>query len=110
MATQKEHPVPSRDGFIPGVPCFADTVQPDPDAAAAFYGGLFGWEFENVMPPGAPSTYLVGRLRGGDVGAVGSIPEGTPPAARWRTYIAVASADETAEKVRAAGGTVIAEP
>jgi hypothetical protein len=39
---------------------FADTVQPDPDAAAAFYGGLFGWQFEDVMPPGAPGTYLVG--------------------------------------------------
>jgi predicted enzyme related to lactoylglutathione lyase len=107
---RKEQPVPIRDGFIAGVPCFADTVQPDPDAAAAFYGDLFGWEFENVMPPGARSTYLVGRLRGGDVGAVGSIPEGAPPAARWRTYIAVESADETADSVRAAGGAVIAEP
>jgi len=102
--------VPTRDGFIPGVPCFVDTIQPDPDAAAAFYGGLFGWQFENVMPPGAPGTYLVGRLRGGDVGAVGSIPEGAPPAARWRTYISVESADETADSVRAAGGAVIAEP
>jgi predicted enzyme related to lactoylglutathione lyase len=110
MANQKEHRMPSRDGFIPGVPCFADTVQPDPDAAAAFYGGLFGWQFENVMPPGAPSAYLVGRIRGGDVGAVGSIPEGAPPTARWRTYISVASADETADAVRAAGGSVVAEP
>jgi uncharacterized protein len=60
--------MPQRDGFIPGVPCFADTIQPDPDDAAAFYAGLFGWEFENAMPPGSPSTYLVGRIRGGDVG------------------------------------------
>ena len=102
--------MPSRDGFIPGVPCFADTVQPDPAGAAAFYGGLFGWQFENVMPPGAPSTYLVGRIRGGDVGAVGSIPEHEPPTARWRTYISVASADATVARVRAAGGSVIAEP
>ena len=41
-----------RDGYIPGVPCWIDTAQPDPEAAAAFYGGLFGWEFENVMPRG----------------------------------------------------------
>jgi uncharacterized protein len=102
--------MPQRDGFIAGVPCFADTIQPDPDAAAAFYAGLFGWEFENAMPPGSPSTYLVGRIRGGDVGAVGSIPEGAPPSAAWRTYIWVESADETAAKVRAAGGTVIADP
>jgi hypothetical protein len=31
-----------RDGFPPGVPCWVDTAQPDPEAAAAFYGALFG--------------------------------------------------------------------
>ena len=102
--------MPERTRFIPGVPCYADTVQPDPDAAAAFYGGLFGWQTDDVMPPEAPSRYLVGRIRGGDAGAIASIPEGEPPAARWRTYIAVASADETAARVREAGGTVVTEP
>ena len=34
--------MPERDGYIPGVPCWVDTSQPDPDAALAFYGGLFG--------------------------------------------------------------------
>jgi predicted enzyme related to lactoylglutathione lyase len=43
--------VPDRDGYIPGVPCWIDTSQPDPKAAVSFYGGLFGWEFEDVMPP-----------------------------------------------------------
>ena len=95
---------------MPGVPCYADTVQPDPDAAAAFYAGLFGWQTEDVMPPDAPTRYLVGRIRGGDVGAIGSIPEGEPPAALWRTYIAVESADATAAHVREAGGTVVTEP
>src|SRR5579862_4972348 len=32
-----------RDGYIHGVPCWVDTNQPDPEAAVAFYGGLFGW-------------------------------------------------------------------
>src|SRR2546430_7568957 len=36
--------MPERDGYLPGVPCWVETTQPDPDAAAAFYGGLFGWE------------------------------------------------------------------
>ena len=39
--------MPERDGYIPGVPCWVDTSQPDPGAALAFYGGLFGWEFEH---------------------------------------------------------------
>jgi uncharacterized protein len=30
------------DRYIPGVPCWVDTTQPDPGAAAAFYAALFG--------------------------------------------------------------------
>ena len=99
-----------RDGYIPGVPCWIDTTQPDPEAAARFYEGLFGWEFENVMPPGSDVKYLIGRIRGGDVAAVSSRPEGAPPGAVWNTYVWVDSADETAAKVRDAGGRVLSEP
>jgi uncharacterized protein len=102
--------MPERDGYIPGVPCWIDTSQPDPDAVLDFYSGLFGWEFENVMPEDAEGKYFAGRLRGGDVAAVGSIPEGAPPMAMWNTYIWVESADETAAKVRDAGGSVMMEP
>ncbi len=102
--------MPERDGYIPGVPCWIDTHQPDPDAACAFYGALFGWEFEDVMPPGSPGKYFMARLRGGDVAAVGSIPEGAPDAAVWNTYIWVDSAEETVGKARAAGGGVVTEP
>jgi uncharacterized protein len=102
--------MPERDGYIPGVPCWVDTSQPDPEAALDFYAGLFGWEFENVLPSDSPGTYFVGRLRGGDVAAVGSIPEDLPQMAMWNTYIWVASADDTAAKVRDAGGSVVTEP
>jgi uncharacterized protein len=101
--------MPERDGYIPGVPCWLDTSQPDPKAGAEFYAGLFGWEIESVMPPDVPGDYYVGRIRGGDVAAVGSIPEGTPPMAMWNTYIWVDSADEAAAKVRDAGGRVLTE-
>jgi predicted enzyme related to lactoylglutathione lyase len=99
-----------RDGYIPGVPCWVDTSQPDPESAVDFYSGLFGWEFEDVMPPGSPGKYFTARLRGLDVAAVGSQPEGAPPTAVWNTYIWVDSADETASKVRDAGGSVLTEP
>ena len=102
--------MPERDGYIPGVPCWVDTSQPDPAAAVAFYGGLFGWDFENVMPEGSGGEYFIGRIRGGDVAAVGSIPEGAPPMAMWNSYIWVDSADETAAKVKSAGGSVVTEP
>jgi uncharacterized protein len=102
--------MPERDGYIPGVPCWADTSQPDPEAAAEFYGQLFGWELEDVMPPGSESKYYIGRIRGGDVAAVGSTPPGAPPMAMWNTYIWVDSADDAAAKALAAGGTVLMEP
>jgi predicted enzyme related to lactoylglutathione lyase len=102
--------VTDQDRYIAGVPCWIDTTQPDPVAAARFYGELFGWELEDVMPPEAPGRYFMGRLRGGDVAAIGSQPQGGPPAAVWNTYVWVDDADETAAKVRAAGGTVLREP
>jgi predicted enzyme related to lactoylglutathione lyase len=102
--------MPERDGYLPGVPCWADTTQPDPKSALAFYSGLFGWEFEDAMPSGSPVSYFIARLRGGDVAAVGPQPEGAPPAAVWNTYVAVDSADEAAARVLAAGGRVVMEP
>jgi len=102
--------MPERDGYIAGVPCWVDTSQPDPEAAVAFYGDLFGWEFESVMPQGSEGKYFVARIRGGDVAAVGSIPEGAPPAAMWNTYVWVDSADQAASKAGDAGGSVVMEP
>ncbi|MFL5823131.1 MAG: VOC family protein [Solirubrobacteraceae bacterium] len=100
--------MPERDGYIPGVPCWIDTSQPDPEAAVAFYGGLFGWEFEDVMPQGSDGRYYIGRIRGGDVAAISSATQDSP--AVWNTYIWVENADETASKVTEAGGNVMMAP
>jgi uncharacterized protein len=116
--------MPPRDGYIPGVPCWADASEPDPKAAVDFYGGLFGWEFEDLMPPSADLRYFLARYEapgssifdlsrdrhGGDVAAVRSIPEAAPPTAMWNTYFWVDSADDAASKVRDAGGGVVIEP
>jgi predicted enzyme related to lactoylglutathione lyase len=99
-----------QDRYIPGVPCWVDTTQPDPQAAVAFYGNLFGWEFENVMPADAPLPYYVARLGGGDVAAVAAPRPGGGDAAVWNTYIWVDDADVTTARVHAAGGTVLMEP
>ena len=98
-----------RESYPPGVPCWLDTMQPDPDAAKEFYGGLFGWEFDNRSPQGAPGPYYVAQLHGRDVAAIGGPPEaGASPF--WNTYTAVESADRATRRVREAGGTVISEP
>ena len=102
--------MPERDGYIAGVPCWVDTAQPDPAAAAVFYGGLFGWEFEDAMPEGSAGRYLMARLRGGEVAAISSLPEEAPARAIWNTYIWVDNADEAKARARAAGGSVLSEP
>jgi uncharacterized protein len=102
--------MPERDRYIPGVPCWVDTNQPDPEAATRFYSGLFGWECEDVTPPGAESKYFVAQLGGAAVAGIVSLPESAPSKAMWDMYVWVDSADETASKVRDAGGTVVKEP
>jgi uncharacterized protein len=102
--------MPERDRYIPGVPCWIDTSRPDPQTAVAFYRGLFGWDFDNAMPPDSDGSYFIARLHGGDVAAVGSEPEGGSPTAAWKTYIRVESADASASKVLAAGGRVLTNP
>jgi predicted enzyme related to lactoylglutathione lyase len=102
-----------RDQYEAGVPCWVDTLQPDPDAAARFYEGLFGWELVGpaVMRGDPPGRYFVARLRGRDVAGVGSQRSGGARTARtWNTWVSVASARATAEKVRSAGGAVLVEP
>src|SRR5215217_622609 len=69
-----------RDGYEHGVPCWVDTWQEDPDTAATFYAGVFGWDVEKGTPPGADTRYYMCRLRGSDVAAIGSPSQaGRPP-------------------------------
>lgn len=99
-----------RTEYPAGVPCWVDTAQPDPEAAAAFYGGLFGWEFDDRTPAGMPGRYLVAEIRGRSVAAIASQVAGTAPAPAWSTYVAVDSADDAVERAVAAGGSVLMDP
>ncbi len=99
-----------RDGYPAGVPCFVVTSQPDPVAAARFYGELFGWTAEEQMPADAPGHYFAARLDGREVAGISSQSAGAPPTATWSTYVAVDSADATVRAVKDAGGSVLSEP
>ena len=83
-----------RDGYIPGVPCWVDTSQPDPEAAAAFYRGLFGWELEDTMPVGSPGSYFMAR-RGSDAAAISSPPQGAEGYAVPDSFNSTTSAQRT---------------
>jgi len=89
--------------YAPGTPSWVDVGVPDTDAAADFYGPLFGWTFDE----GTPETggYRQARLRGKSVAGFG--PQMNPGMPMWATYIAVASVDETATKVTDNGGQIL---
>lgn len=99
-----------RDGYPPGVTCWLDAELPDPEAAVPFYRGLFGWELENAMPPDAEGKYFEATIDGLRVAGIGHQPSGEAPPPAWNTYVWVESADETAEKIEAAGGKVLMGP
>jgi predicted enzyme related to lactoylglutathione lyase len=99
-----------RTSFEPGTPSWVDLSTPDPEAAKRFYGGLFGWEGEDVEP-GEGMTYTILRLNGDAVGGLfereGLEEAGGP---HWINYVSVESADETAGRARELGGEVVEEP
>jgi predicted enzyme related to lactoylglutathione lyase len=72
--------------YPPGVPCWVETLQPDPRAALAFYHALFGWDGIATLPPGGIAQ----------------------PA--WTTYVRVDGLEAALERVRAAGGRVVVGP
>lgn len=91
--------------YPPGVPCWIDTTQPDIDAAANFYAGLFGWTFKDAAPGGGADGYLVAQLDGADVAGIAGGREDTTA---WSTYIAVEDADAAVDRLVAAGAVLSA--
>ena len=82
----------------------------DVAASKQFYGGLFGWRFNDV-PAGPGQTYTFCELGGKSVAGLGAIPPEmahVPP--HWMPYINVRSADEIAKRSKANGGNVVEGP
>ena len=97
-----------RERYEPGTFCWADLGTDEPDAATAFYVGLFGWDVEDT-PMGDAGVYRTFRM---DRRAVCALyrreAHGGPPA--WLCYVSVADADAAAEAARAAGATDVQDP
>ena len=99
-----------REAYPAGVPCWVETLQPDPRGALEFYGPLFGWEFAGPEPmPDQPGEYFVARVKGREVAGLGSLRDlGAPPS--WNTYIRVDSVDEAVERAKAEGAGLLIGP
>jgi predicted enzyme related to lactoylglutathione lyase len=95
--------------YPPGTPSWVELSTPDADASATFYRELMGWVATEPGPVEETGGYRMFQQAGQSVGGLmGHMQEGQPTA--WATYVSVADAEETAGKVKAAGGGVIVEP
>ena len=98
--------------YKPGTFCWVELATTNGQAAKTFYTQLFGWDYVD-NPVGPDMIYTMLKLNGKDVGALYQMPsemraQGIPP--NWLNYVSVTSADETAEKVKAAGATLLKDP
>jgi predicted enzyme related to lactoylglutathione lyase len=85
----------------PGCLTWNDLATPDPDAAAAFYTALLGWEVQSQAPEYATITN-----EGSPNGGIRHETE-LPP--HWLPYFTAESVTATAGTAREAGGQVLAE-
>jgi hypothetical protein len=101
--------MPERDGYAEGTPSWVDLTTPDIDAAAGFYGELFGWE---TFQPGSDEEtggYRFFLSGGRKVAGVGPLMQDGQPVV-WSTYFATDDVDTLAERVTEFGGTSLFEP
>ncbi|MFI2641163.1 VOC family protein [Streptomyces sp. NPDC018610] len=90
--------------YQPGAPCWVSLMVHDMAVTQAFYGDLFGWEFE--PGPRRLGPYVRALLNGREVAGVGLLPPDRPLPVAWTPYFASDDVDLTAETVRLCGGTV----
>jgi len=89
-------------------PAWVELSSPDAAASRDFYARLFGWDIE-VSPDPQYGGYGMARIGGDDAAGIG--PKQMPEApTAWGLYIGTDDVDALAQRVKGAGGTVIAEP
>ena len=104
--------MPERTSHKPGTLSWADLATTDQEGAKAFYGGLFGWEYEDV-PVGEGQTYSMAKLGGRSAAAMatqqpGETAAGIPP--HWNVYVTVEDVDAVSGSASDYGGTVLVGP
>jgi predicted enzyme related to lactoylglutathione lyase len=97
-----------RTSYEPGTPSWADLSTTDLHGALSFYGGLFGWEFEDAGEEAG--HYNQAYVRGKRVAGIGPTPPGAPPFSAWTTFLSGTDVDAHAAAIKDAGGQVLVGP
>jgi predicted enzyme related to lactoylglutathione lyase len=101
--------MPDVTRYPAGTPSWVDLGTPDIDAAASFYGALFGWNVVEAGPVEETGGYRMAFLRDKPVAGLGPLMTDGQPTA-WTTYISVDDADKAAAAVAEAGGQTLVAP
>lgn len=88
--------------FTKGSPDWLDLGSPDINAAAEFYGRVFGWNFATAGPDAGGYGFF--QQDGKTVAALGPLGEGASSA--WTVYFQTPDAEATARATEQGGGTV----
>ncbi len=96
-----------RKSYLAGTPSWVDLGTPDTQAAARFYGELFGWA-AGFDPRPEAGGYGLFTLRDRRVAGIG--PQMAPGPPYWAVYVTVADINATAAKVIQHGGKLVAGP
>jgi predicted enzyme related to lactoylglutathione lyase len=87
---------------------WVDLATKDAAAARDFYSKLFGWNVE-INPDPQYGGYGLAKINGEDAAGIGPTQSAEQPTA-WSVYIGTNDVDALAQQVKAAGGSVAAEP
>jgi predicted enzyme related to lactoylglutathione lyase len=100
---------------FPGRVIWHDLLTKDIDASRRFYGGLFGWEFEELpltLGFGQSSRYLLIRHKGQLIGGMVDVSrvDKNVNSSQWVVVMSVQDVDAAATAIGQAGGSLITPP
>jgi len=94
----------------PGKFIWAELVTPDLAAAERFYGGMFGWTFQDIRA--GDSNYVIAKL--GDAPIAGLIQRSAhadqQPQAAWLPFLSVSNVQEAGQRILDHGGKELKPP
>jgi uncharacterized protein len=83
-----------------------ETMTGDVDTAKRFYGGLFGWTFENFAGGDPNDPYVMIKVGEKMVGGLMAKKPGMTMPSYWTSYVSVADVDASCAAAKAHGGSV----
>ncbi|MDO8473194.1 MAG: VOC family protein [Dehalococcoidia bacterium] len=109
---REEEQMPEIKKYAQGWPSWVELATTDEKGALKFYGSMFGWR-NKPQPMGPGASYHMQLVKGLEAAAIVELSLDDKKRripAHWRTYFTVLKVDETARRIAALGGKLVAPP